>query len=294
MVQERMGFIKQLALEAGALTLEGFGKCDQMPKDVTDGYDIATVYDLKTEDLVKRRILDEFSEPILGEEDGLVGDRETAKHRLWIVDPIDGTFNYQRGLPLYGVSIAFCEDGVPVCGAILLPALDQLFFAAQGLGAFLSENGAFTPVRIEVSGERELPRLVISLAGSGAYRLAAACSAEGVPWRSLRFLMCAVASMAYVACGHIDAFSDTSLSLWDCAAADILVREAGGPALVDYRRVLIFPEYVRRRLELDDDAKFSCMAASSEALFHDPLGRLVSAAGLQPQEVQTTASSAPH
>lgn len=293
MYRERMEFIKQLALEAGALTLEGFGKCDQMPKDVMDGYDIATVYDLRTEDLIKSRIQAEFGEPILGEEDGLIGDRETASRRLWIVDPIDGTFNYQRGLPLYGVSIAFCEDGLPVCGAILLPALDQLFFATQGSGAFLSENGASTPVPISVSHERELPRLVISLAGSGAYRLAAACSTEGVPWRSLRFLMCAVASFAYIASGRIDAFSDTSLSLWDCAAADIILREARAPALVDYRRVPIFPEYVRRRLELDDTGKFPCMAASSSELFHDPLGRVISLAGLQPQQVQAATGSTP-
>lgn len=284
MYQERMEFIKQLAVEAGALTLQGFGKCDQMPKDVADGYDIATIYDLRAEELVKARILREFGEPILGEEEGLVGDHERAKDRLWIVDPIDGTFNYQRGLPLYGVSIAFCEEGRPVCGAIFLPALGQLFFAAKGSGAFLAENGALTPLPIRVSQERELPRLVISLAGSGAYDLAAACFTEGVPWRSLRFLMCAVASIAYVACGHIDVFSDTSLSLWDCAAGDILLREAQGPALVDYRRVPIFPEYVHRRLN-SDGGKFTCMAASSEVLFHEPLGRVISSAGLQPEDV---------
>lgn len=293
MYRERMEFIKQLALEAGALTLEGFGKCDQVPKDVADGYDIATVYDLRTEDLVKARILDQFGEPILGEEDGLVGDREMARHRLWIVDPIDGTFNYQRGLPLYGVSIAFCEEGLPVCGAIYLPALDQLYYAASGSGAFLTQNGASAPVPLAVSDERELPRLVISLAGSGAYRLAAACSAEGVPWRSLRFLMCAVASIAYVASGHIDAFSDTSLSLWDCAAGDILLREAQGPALVDYHRVPIFPEYVRRRVELDDTRKITCMAASSQELFHEPLGRVISSAGLQPEDAHVATNSTP-
>lgn len=280
-----MEFIKQLAREAGALTLEGYGKCDQVPKDVADGYDIATVYDLRTEELVKTRILDEFGEPILGEEDGLVGDREMAKHKLWIVDPIDGTFNYQRGLPLYGVSIAFCEDGLPVCGAIFLPVLDQLFFAARGCGAFLTENGAPAPVPVAVSQERTLPRLVISLAGSGMFRLAAACAAEGVPWRSLRLLMCAVASIAYVASGHIDAFSDTSLSLWDCAAGDILLREAQGPALVDYHQIPIFPEYVRRRVERNDTRKFTCMAASSQALFHEPLGRVIASAGFQPEGV---------
>ena len=293
MYRERMEFIKQLAREAGALTLEGFGKCDQMPKDVADGYDIATVYDLKAEELVKTRILNEFGEPILGEEDGLVGDREMAKRALWIVDPIDGTFNYQRGLPLYGVSIAFCEDGLPVCGAIFLPALDQLFFAARGSGAFLMEHGGSAPLPLVVSQERELPRLVISLSGSRTFSLAAACAAEGVPWRSLRLLMSAVASIAYVASGQIDAFSDTSLSLWDCAAGDILLREAQGPALVDYHQVPIFPEYVRRRVELGDTRKFTCMAASNRVLFHEPLGRVIASAGLQPEGMSLATGPTP-
>lgn len=282
MVQERMEFIKRLALEAGRLTLEGYGKCEQMPKDVPEGYyDIATEYDLRTEELVKVRILDEFGEPILGEEDGLIGDREAARHKLWIVDPIDGTFNYQRGQPLYAVSIAYCQDGVPACGAIYLPALDELFTAARGAGAFLEEGSTASPVPIRVGQERELDRLVISLAGNDTYRLLAACAEQGIPWRSLRLLLCAVASMAYVAAGRIDAFTDTSLNLWDCAAGDLILQEAGGPASIDYRGVPIFPEYLHRTLDLEHTGGFSIMGASGPELLQDPLQRLIAAAELQ-------------
>ena len=280
MIRERLEFTKRLALEAGRLTLEGHGKCGQMPKDVSDGYDIATVYDFRTEELVKKRILDEFGEPVLGEEDGLIGDPEAAEQKLWIVDPIDGTFNYQRGLPLYAVSIAFCQDGIPVCGAIYLPVLKQLYFAAEGSGAFLIDGDGATPVPIAVSQERELPRLVISLAGGQTYRLMAACAEEGIPWRSLRLSLCAVSSLAFVASGRADVFSDTALSLWDVAAGDIILREAGGPAIVDYQGTALFPHYVHRRLRLDDKEKFPCIAASCPELIEQPMGRLVSAAGL--------------
>jgi myo-inositol-1(or 4)-monophosphatase len=280
MIQERLEFTKRLALEAGKLTLEGHGKCGQMPKDMPDGYDIATVYDFRTEELVKKRILDEFGEPVLGEEDGLIGDPQAAERYLWIVDPIDGTFNYQRGLPLYAVSIAFCEDGIPACGAIYLPALDQLFYAAQGSGAFLVDGAASIPVPISVSQERDLPRLVISLAGGQMYRLMAACAEEGIPWRSLRLSLCAVSSLAFVAAGRADIFSDTALSLWDVAAGDIILREAGGPAIVDYLGTPLFPHYVHRRLRQDDREKFPCIAASCPELIEQPMDRLVSAAGL--------------
>jgi myo-inositol-1(or 4)-monophosphatase len=281
MIQERLEFTKRLALDAGQLTLEGHGKCGQMPKDGHDGYDIATVFDYRTEELVKKRILDEFGEPVLGEENGLIGDPEAAERRLWIVDPIDGTFNYQRGLPLYAVSIAFCQDGVPVCGVIHLPALDQLFFAAEGLGAFLIESDAPAPVPIRVSQETDLPRLVISLAGGNIYRLMAACAAADIPWRSLRLSLCAVASQAFVASGRADIFSDTALSLWDVAAGEIILREAGGPAIVDYQGTPIFPAYVHRRLRLGDTEKFPCIAASSPELIEQPMGGLISTAGLR-------------
>jgi len=282
--KQRLDFIKTLALEAGQLTLEGFGQCGQMPKEGSDGYDIATIYDLRTEELIKKRILDEFAEPVLGEEDGLIGDRELARQKLWIADPIDGTFNYQRGLPPYGVSIAFCEEGIPVCGIIYLPALRQLFFAARGTGAFLADGDGAEASPIRVSQERELARLVISVAGSCSYPFLAACAAEGVPWRSLRLHLCAVASLAHIAAGRMDAFVDKGLNLWDCAAGDIILREAGGPPICDYRGVPIFPKYVNRRLEQDDPSGFACVAASSQDLIEEPLKRLISLAGYQVEE----------
>jgi fructose-1,6-bisphosphatase/inositol monophosphatase family enzyme len=261
MHRERLNFIKNLAIEAGRLTLQGYGNCGQVPKDARDGYDIATEYDVRTEDLVKNMIVREFGEPVLG----------------------DGTFNYQRGLPLYGVSIAYCEDAIPVCGAIFLPALRQLFFAARDQGAFLAEPESFSPSPIHVGHETEMTRLIIAVAGSDMYRLVAACADQGFPRRSLRFFMCAVLSLAYIASGRMDAYCHSSLSLWDCAAGDILLREAGGPGTMDYAGTPVFPEYLERRIVLNDTSGFPFIAASSRDLVREPINRLLSAAGLIPQ-----------
>jgi myo-inositol-1(or 4)-monophosphatase len=280
MFRERMDFINRLTLEAGMLTLEGFGRSAQMPKDVQDGYDIATEYDLRTEELVKVRIEDEFGEPVLGEEDGLSGKPGLARERLWIVDPIDGTFNYQRGLPHYGVSIAYCENGVPVCGAVYLPALGQFYRAIQGEGAFLAQGGTAPAVPIRVSPERELVRLIIGFAGNRVYRLLAACAAEGIPRRSLRYSMCAVQDLTFIAAGRMDAYLHTSLNLWDCAATDIILREAGGPPAFDYAGTPIFPHYVTRRLEGHKPYSFTFVAASSLDLIEEPLQRIILSAGL--------------
>jgi myo-inositol-1(or 4)-monophosphatase len=279
MHQERMDYIQRLALEAGHLTLQGFGRCDQISKDGHDGYDIATEYDLKAEELIRNRLIRDFGEPVLGEEEGLVGSRQDAMESLWIVDPIDGTFNYQRGLPLYGVSIAYCEKGMPVCGAVFLPALDQLYFAAEGSGAFVAVGGLANRAPVRVRPERELEKLVISLAGRDTYRFVAACAAEGVPWRSLRFLLCAVASMVYIASGRMDVFADASVGLWDCAAGAIILQEAGGPAMVDYQGSAIFPKHVNAILETGDVRKFSVLATSSRELLQEPMQRLLVSAG---------------
>jgi myo-inositol-1(or 4)-monophosphatase len=274
-----MDYMQRLALEAGHLTLHGFGRCDQVSKVSQDGYDIATEYDFRAERLIRNRLIQDFSEPVLGEEEGLIGNRQDAMESLWIVDPIDGTFNYQRGLPLYGVSIAYCEKGMPVCGAIFLPALNELYSAAKGSGAFVAEGGLADPTPVRVRSERELERMVISLAGRNTYPMVAACATEGVPWRSLRFLLCAVASMVYIASGRMDIFADAALGLWDCAAGDIILQEAGGPAMVDYQGIAIFPEYLNRSLQTGDLSKLSAVAASSPELLQDPVQRLLSSSG---------------
>lgn len=274
MTLARLELTKRLAVDAGRLTLRGHGKCHQMPKEGSDGYDIATEFDLRTEELVKGRLRTEYGEPILGEEEGLVGSALAAERGLWIVDPIDGTFNYQRGLPDYGVSIAYCENGVPVCGAIYLPVLGELFYAAQDLGAFLVERDSAEAVPLAASREHELDRLVISLAGSEAFGLVGSWGEAGIPWRSVRMLLCAVASMAYVASGRADAFIDR-VNLWDCAAADILLREAGAPPVFDDRGVPVFPEYVHRRLREGYAEKFPCIAVSNRRLWEQTIRRLL-------------------
>ena len=280
MFQERIEFINRLAVEAGQLTLAGFGKCDQMPKDGQE-YDIATEYDLKSERLVRERIAEAFGEPVLGEEGGLLGDPEVARHHVWIVDPIDGTFNYQRGVPTYAVSIAYCQEGVPVCGAVYLPVLGRLYYAAQGEGAFMRQDGSTVPEPLRVSKERDLNKLFIGFAGNGLYRLTAACEREQIPRRCLRVIMAAAQDLALIASGRMDLYLHDSLYLWDCAAGDILLREAGAPGLFDYQRVPIFPHYLERELDGGNPNGFTLVATSSYDLFEEPARRILTSAGYQ-------------
>ena len=111
------------------------------------------------------------SDAIIGEEEG-GADRRRA---LWIIDPIDGTANYARGLPHYCVSIGYLERGVPTLGAIYDPSHDWLYAAARGEGAWRDgERLAGQPVRRHERGDRRM-RLVDAPPGATTSRWSGAC-----------------------------------------------------------------------------------------------------------------------
>lgn len=164
---------------------------------------------------------------ILGEETGLTGS-EDAEYR-WLVDPLDGTTNFVRGIPHYAVSIACLRRGKLEHAVIVDPVRREEFTASRGRGAQLNGH------RIRVS---KLNSLEGALLGTGIpYKdhcddklgpysksievLAAQCA-------GIRRAGAASLDLAYVAAGRLDAFWEIGLSAWDIAAGALLVREAGG------------------------------------------------------------------
>jgi myo-inositol-1(or 4)-monophosphatase len=159
--------------------------------------------------------------PVLSEEAGGAG-----QGRRWIVDPLDGTGNFIRHLPWFGVAVALATDDLVELGAVYAPISDELFAAARGRGATL--NGA----RIHVSETAPLGQSCVFTSIDGGL-----CSA---PMRIRRFARvaervaemrspnAALVDLAYVAAGRADAFWEDGLSSWDMAAGSILVEEAGG------------------------------------------------------------------
>jgi myo-inositol-1(or 4)-monophosphatase len=164
---------------------------------------------------------------ILGEEGGLIGHPE-AEYR-WIIDPLDGTTNFIRGIPHYAVSIACMYRGRVEHAVVLDPVRHEEFTASRGRGAQLNGH------RLRVS---DLASLDGALLGTGipfkdhcdnqlaAYSksievLAAQCA-------GIRRAGAASLDLAYVAAGRLDAFWEIGLAPWDIAAGVLLIREAGG------------------------------------------------------------------
>jgi histidinol-phosphatase len=166
---------------------------------------------------------------IVGEE---FGDDAGGAERYWVIDPIDGTKNFLRGVPTWATLIGLIEkqrDGseVAVVGVVSAPALFRRWHASEGNGAFVSVNKA-APERISVSQVSEVKDASISYSdfiGWGE-RLAPFQDLLASAWRTRG--IGDFWSHMLVAEGAVDVAAEPSLALWDMAALDIIVREAGG------------------------------------------------------------------
>lgn len=157
------------------------------------------------------------------------GSEKGDGENLWIVDPIDGTANFMRGIPHFAVSIALARRGAVVAGLVLDPVKHETYWTEKGRGAFV--NGR----RIRVSPRQSLAGAAVALgiphrsrdAHELHLRRQRRVMAEA---SSLRRLGAASLDLCYVACGKLDAYWETGLSPWDLAAAMLAVTEAGGIA----------------------------------------------------------------
>lgn len=210
------------AQEAGVL-LRGFRERGLEVREKADR-SLVTSADLASEELVLGRLRTEFpQDAILSEESGESG---MASGRRWIVDPLDGTSNYSRGLPFYAVSVALWIDGVPSVAALNLPALGEEFAAVAGAGAML--NGK--PIRVSDTERVEQAMVNVyydrhALLEPGltlTASLARACEGRVKNMGSTASMLC------FVACGRLDAFARNSTKLWDFAGGGLVLREAGG------------------------------------------------------------------
>ena len=209
--------------EAGGILLE----LRRRPVEVLceEAHDIK----LKADQLAEARILDvlrgELPLPVLTEESGEHGDVQ-GEGPMWVVDPLDGTFNYSRGMPLCCSSVGMWAGGEPVLGAVYNFFHDELFTGVAGRGAW--RNGE--PIR--VSGVRALARASLATGfphhhdyGDESLR---SFIGQVQGSKKIRMLGSAALMGAYVACGWLDAYVEDDVWLWDIAGAAAIVRAAGG------------------------------------------------------------------
>ncbi len=213
--------VKDLVLESAKFTEVGNYSITEKEGE---SYNIVTSADLAVQEFLQKNLLNLVpGSGFMGEEEG---QRDNGTPLCWVVDPIDGTTNFARGMKQSGISVAFRVNGEYVLGVVYNPDLKDMFWAVKGKGAYL--NGE----RLSVS-KKDFEHTIICTALCLYRKNYADICAEIL---KDAFLQCAdfrrfgVASLevCYVAAGRADSFFEFRLYPWDIAAAAVILREAGG------------------------------------------------------------------
>jgi myo-inositol-1(or 4)-monophosphatase len=196
-------------------------------------HDLVTEVDKACQDIIATHLVGLFPEStLLGEETVAPGSEAAAEATLaadtrflWVVDPIDGTQNFIRGVPFCAVSIGLVVAGEPVAGVIYDPLRDEMFYGAKDLA--MQVDGVAAGVSNETSVE---DAILASGFPNGTYRKQNVRQVERFAHsaRSVRALGSAALHLAYVACGRIDGFFENDLNAWDLCAGVVLVQAGGG------------------------------------------------------------------
>jgi histidinol-phosphatase len=217
-VEADLRFAHALADAADAVTLAHFRSLD-LRVDAKPDLTPVSEADRAAEDAVRAAVdASRRGEAVLGEEGG-GGGRDDGAAARWIVDPIDGTRNYVRGLPVWATLLALERDGVVALGLVSAPALGRRWWALRGEGAWadgarcrVSDVGHFEDAVVSTTSARDMPAGWRALAGRA--------------WADRSFSdfwqYCLVAE------GAVDVAADETLQLWDYAAVELIVTEAGG------------------------------------------------------------------
>jgi myo-inositol-1(or 4)-monophosphatase len=235
---DALAFALETAREAGQLLCRLYRQRHTVRHKST-AIDLVTEADLASERLIVEAIRAQFPNDAILSEEGL-GDLQRVPdetHRLWIVDPLDGTVNYAHGYPVWGVSLALAQGGRVVTCASYDPLLDEIFWAERGRGAW--SNGE--PIHVSAA-----TRLGDALVATGFSYQRATLVDSSTPRRNapgsnlaefgavmprvqgVRRAGAAILDLAHVAAGRLDAYWEMYLQPWDWAAGSLLVEESGG------------------------------------------------------------------
>ncbi|MEO8267908.1 MAG: inositol monophosphatase family protein [Ilumatobacteraceae bacterium] len=213
----------RLAIAAGELVFEGRKQGLTSISTKSSDTDVVTEFDRASEKLIVDGLRAERPDDAVVGEEGT--DDAGASGIRWLIDPIDGTTNFQYDLPGYAVSIAALADDRPLAGAVYIPASRELFTAVAGGGALL--NGS--PIRCSTTTSLQHALVATGFSYQIERRRDQAMRiAEVIPRiRDIRRFGAAAPDLCYLAAGRLDAYFEQWLGPWDWAAGELIAREAG-------------------------------------------------------------------
>lgn len=226
MMHPMLNIAVRAARKAGQIINRGFSELDLVKTANKSENDFVTNIDRDAEAAIISVIKNAYpNHDIIGEESG--HHEGSDLDYQWIIDPLDGTTNFIRGIPHFAVSIAMKLQGKTEIAVVYDPIRDEMFTSARGTGAQLDN------LRIRVAGKKDLHGTVLATGFPFKYKhhfeaYAKTFSALFEYSADIRRCGSAALDLAYLAAGRYDGYWEIGLKPWDIAAGDLLVREAGG------------------------------------------------------------------
>jgi myo-inositol-1(or 4)-monophosphatase len=200
---------------------------DQQNKDIeillNEGRDIKLKVDVDAEKIIKDHLVAESSFPILAEESGASNE---LNEYYWVVDPLDGTSNFLRNIPISCVSIALMKDIEPILGVIFDFNNDDLYFGHHKSKAYLNDS-KLSVSSTALKGDATLVTGIPAKKNYSDEEFKNMIS-DFQSWKKIRMIGSAAMASVYVASGKADAYSENGIFLWDVAAGAAIVKAAGG------------------------------------------------------------------
>lgn len=221
--ETRLSFTIDLARRAGELGLTFFRDIDSLTIESKGHQDLVSNGDKEVELFIRAELARAYAD------DSVVGEEHAptsgSSGYTWIIDPIDGTANFVRGIPAWAVVIACVKDGKTVIGVVYEPSTGEMFSARTGGGAFLNDR----PIKVSTSQSISDGSVGVGFngrteAGNVVPLVASIIANGGVFFRNASGAI----MLAYVAAGRLIGYSEEHMNAWDCVAAMLIIEEAGG------------------------------------------------------------------
>ncbi|HKL42992.1 MAG TPA: inositol monophosphatase family protein [Clostridia bacterium] len=216
--------IKEIAFAVGKIQLEYFRKQGISIQRKSSSIDLVTQVDKACEYYIIKRLKENYQFSILSEEAGIIS---RSSDYQWVIDPLDGTNNYASGYPIFCVSIALMKGDETILGVVYVPIIDEMYTAIQGEGAFINDQ------KMNVSYKKNLNECLLATGFPYDRNTNEANNINYFAYftpkiRGIRRSGSAAFDLVNVANGILDGFWEINLSLWDIAAAQLMIKEAGG------------------------------------------------------------------
>ena len=221
----QFNLMHKACMKASKILIRDFGEIEKLQVSEKSPGDFVTASDKRVEKVLIGE-LEKSEYSFLTEETGLIEGK--YKDKRWVIDPIDGTFNFLNGLPHFAISLAYEENGEIVSGIIYDPIKNEMFGAHKGSGAYLNNT------RMRVSNKSEFSNSCLVTGGpksTSKIKETILDEYKKVSMKTnshIRKSGSAALDLAYVATGRYDGYWQREINYWDIAAGIILVKESGG------------------------------------------------------------------